>query len=518
MPIPKLIRYQDNQYLGIQGTLLEGFETFADWAITGTGATGSGDSTHRKQGLQSLRLNSVNGSLAMGTKTISEDLSAPTNFVFWVYVDDDTDLVNFEYISLLFSSTSDWSKYFVLRINSDHHKHGWNRFVLHKAAFTNTGAESWSNTMIRLRVQCEANDGKNVSVCFDDLRYNHGVLALCMLIFDDGHSNVYDNAKPKMDTNSQPGVAFVITDEIGSGGSLTKVQLTAMQTAGWDISNHSYSHLHLADIPQVAMENDIDNAYDWLIENGFTNGARFFAYPYGEYNRAVITQVKEHHRIARSVIDGAFQPHFNLLDDDQDFVMKTKVVEASISAATVCGWIDDAILQKGLLPLSFHGVVASGAVGSEYNKADFETISDYLLTKVAQMPVITFSDYYDQFISSVVYLEHGPLVPYPIAYTPSESVGRAEDRKLKVYKHPLAGDRKRIFRIKCIIDDSGSSGYKWRDLEYFYTKVVEGAKRRCIFVDANSVQYLVRIIDFSPKAIGLNNRHEVTMILEEDYS
>jgi len=103
-------------------------------------------------------------------------------------------------------------------------------------------------------------------------------------------------------------------------------------------------------------------------------------------------------------------------------------------------------------------------------------------------------------------------------HEPSENVNRAEDGRMKVYSHPQAGDRKRIWRIKCIIDDLGSSGYKWRDLEYFYWKVVEGAKRRCVFVDANSVQYLVRIIGFMPKAIGLNNRHEVTMILEEDYT
>jgi len=138
------------------------------------------------------------------------------------------------------------------------------------------------------------------------------------------------------------------------------------------------------------------------------------------------------------------------------------------------------------------------------------------------LDVITFSDYYDQFmpsdLTSVVYLEHGALVPFPIMHEPGESVNRGEDGRVKVYSHPLAGDKKRIWRIKCIIDDSGSSGYKWRDLEYFYWKTVEGAKRRCVLVDANNVQYLVRIIGFMPKAIGLNNRHEVTMILEEDYT
>lgn len=513
MAIPKLIRYQDNSYITNQGTLLEGFETFADWTITGTGASGSGDSTHRKQGLQSLRLNSVNGEWAFAIKTISEDLSAVTNFIFWVYVDDAITAPNLDSINLLFSSVTDWSKYFRINIPGDHYKQGWNRFVIDKASFETYGAESWSNTMIRLKLDCQAKTGKNVSVCFDDLRYDHmGTPAACILTFDDGHDGTYDYAKPKMDANFQTGVVFVVTDDIGGAGQLTKAELTTMQTAGWDISNHSTHHSH------NAAGASIDDAYDWLIANGYDNGARFYAYPYGEYNQAIITQVGERHRIARSTIDGSFQPHFNLFDDDQEFLVKTRIVEASVPPATVQGWIDNTILQRGLLVLLFHSIVLSGAAGSGYNKPDFDTISNYLGNKYPQIVVFSLSTYYEQFLSTEVYLEHGPLVPYPIAYAPSESVGRAEDGRVKVYKHPLAGDRKRVWRIKCIIDNSGSSGYKWRDLEYFYNKVVEGAKRRCVFVDANSVQYLVRIIDFAPRAIGLNNRHEVTMILEEDYA
>ena len=116
MAISKLIHYQDNSYVTSQGTLLEGFETFADWTITGTGASGAGDSTHKKQGLQSLRLNSVSGVVAVATKTISEDLSAVTNFIIWVYVDDTVPMYNFSEFGLYISSTTDFSKYFYVSI------------------------------------------------------------------------------------------------------------------------------------------------------------------------------------------------------------------------------------------------------------------------------------------------------------------------------------------------------------------------------------------------------------------
>jgi len=522
MPIPKLIRYQDNSFVTSQGTLLEGFETFADWTIAG--GVGSADSTHRKQGLQSLRLDTTTSLVSRATKTISEDLSAVTNFIVWVYIHNRDSLT---YWQIHFSSVTDWSKWVQGHISKSDLKPGWNRIAIAKSQFTSQGGESWSNTMIRLRIWVDSQTaGVSTVINVDDLRCDHAAKAKCMLHFDDCCQNQYDLAKPIMDGNGQVGATFCPTSWVGTPGDhLTKAQLTTMQAAGWDISNHTAGHPDLTAISQVAMEEIIDEGYDWLVANGFGNGARFFAYPYGSYSQAVITKVRERHRIGRSVHHPYLQAHFDLNDDNIDFLVKARSVIRTETPATIQGWIDNTIAHKGLLILLFHHIVeGEPGADNQYNINDFETISNYLKTKedAEDIDVITFSDYYDQFmptdLTSVVYLEHGPLVPYPIAYNPSESVGRAEDRKLKVYKHPLAGDRKRLWRIKCIIDNSGSSGYRWRDLEYFYTKVVEGAKRPCVFVDANSVQYLVRIIDFAPKAIGLNNRHEVTMILEEDYS
>jgi len=529
MAIPKLIHYSDNSYVTGQGTLFEGFETFSDWTKT-AGDSIEADSIKTREGVLSLKLNSVNGAGTSADKIISKDLSAATNFIVWIYLHgqpifDLHDIGTLNECIIRVSSVADWSKWFSVTLPGIYFKAGWNRMVVAKEQFSVYGAESWSNTMIRLRVNCSAKAGENVSVSFDDLRYNHAGKAKCIITFDDNYANVYDNAKPRMDTNGQAGVEFIVTDWVGGEEKLTKAQMITMQDDGWDISNHGKEHLRLTDVSQQEMEEDIDNGYDWLVDNGFSKGAKFFAYPYGAFNPAIITKVKERHRMARAIIGsywefvGNFQPHFNLNDnDDIEFLVKVMILDLPVDPPVIENWIDKTIIQKGLLIFVLH------AVGPVEGKAAFETISDYLKTKedAGLINVITFSDYYDQFmpstLTSVVYLEHGAVVPYPITHEPSESVNRAEDRRIKVYKHPLAGDRKRIWRIKCIIDNSGDSGYKWRDLEYFYWKVVEGAKRRCVFVDANSIQYVVRIIGFTPKATGLNNKHEVTMILEEDYT
>lgn len=522
MAIPKLIHYSDNSYVTSEGTLFEGFETFSDWTKP-YGDSIEADSINTREGVLSLKLNSVDGVAVSADKTISKDFSATTNFIVWIYIHN---LSTLSACVIVFSSVTNWSKALTALLPDYCFKLGWNRIVITKGQFSATGGELWSNTMIRMKVRCVATGGNDTSVSFDDLRLDYEARPKVIITFDDGHESVYNKAKSIMDGNGQAGVAFLITDEIGTGGNMTLANLISLQNAGWDISNHSKTHSHLNALSQVAMENEIDDAYDWLIDNEFSVGAHFFAIPYGEYNQAMITKLKERHRIARCSIGGDFQPHFDLNDDDIEFLVKMRMVYNTDTTNTIQGWIDDAITQGAVLILLFHIIVDSGAdTDTKYLTADFQTISNYLKTKsdADDLDVITFSDYYDQFmpsdLTSVVYLKHGPLVPFLIAHEPSESIGRSEDKRIKVYKHSLAGDRKRIWRIKCVIDNSGSSGYRWRDLEYFYWKVVEGAKHRCVFVDANSVQYLVRIISFGPpKAIGLNNRHEVTMILEEDYT
>lgn len=532
MAIPKLIYRSDNSYVIDQGVLLEGFEDAAEWyEVGGVGASIENDSTNRRQGSQSIKLNAVNGAAGWASKIVDWDLSSMDNIIFWVYISDYRKL---DYIQLTLANVR-WSKYYYITLtyatagefNIDHFKDGWNKFVIPKSAFSETGSPDWNDSIVGIQIKCKAATagGEDVSVSWDDLRMNYVAKAKCILTFDDGFETVYTNAKPIMDGNGQTGTAFIISGYVGGSiegdNCMSKAQLEGLRDAGWDVSNHTDGLGNLFYMSQEDMEAAIDNGYDWLVSNGFEASAKFFCYPSGAFKDTVITKLRERHVLARTTIDTEYDPHFRLEDDDIDMLMKKKGVGSDQTPATVKGWIDKIIETNGLLVLMFHRIVDSGASGGcEYNKADFEEISDYLASSgiSGDIDVITFGDYYAQFESTTVYLKHGPLIPYRITHEPSESVNRTEDRQLKVYSHSLAGNKKRVWRVKCIADDSANSDYKWEDLEYFYWQVVKGAKHRCIFVDANSVQYLVRIIGFAPKAIGLNNRHEVTMILEEDYT
>ena len=118
----------------------------------------------------------------------------------------------------------------------------------------------------------------------------------------------------------------------------------------------------------------------------------------------------------------------------------------------------------------------------------------------------------------IVYLENAAIVPYPIDHEVFETVTRTEDGRLKVYKHGLAGSRKRTWRIKVVIDNSATWNKKWSDLETFYWDKAEGAKNKCNYTDVHGTTFVVRIIGFAPRVIAAKNIYEVQMILEEDYA
>jgi hypothetical protein len=70
--------------------------------------------------------------------------------------------------------------------------------------------------------------------------------------------------------------------------------------------------------------------------------------------------------------------------------LRTIVVSATTTAATIQGWIDRAVAANCWLILCFHSVVASGATGQATNQAVFDAIVDYIATKNTQ--VLTVGD------------------------------------------------------------------------------------------------------------------------------
>lgn len=123
-------------------------------------------------------------------------------------------------------------------------------------------------------------------------------IATVMIQFDDGYETDYTEAFPILNRYGYPAVTFVNPGRIGNDEFLDLGQSERLQDAGWAVANHSHTHAHLESLEPDEQTAEIVNAKEWLVDHGFDRGARYFAYPFGEWDDHTLDVVQEHHDLA----------------------------------------------------------------------------------------------------------------------------------------------------------------------------------------------------------------------------
>ena len=395
-------------YIHDYGVLLDGFENVRDWSACGAGTTAENDPNVYKEGNQSIKLNGVSGAFSCIKKSINFNFSSGDGFSMWVYIPDKTTI---SYFSLRVTSTTDWSKYLVMGWNTPL-ENGWNKMVFCKSEFANYGAESWDNTMTQIMINVISSDGQNTSIYLDDLRFGIISETKIILTFDYGFDNQISKAYPIMAANGQRGVIFPKISALDSHGYVTVADLHILEKAGWDISNDTFSHKRLTEVSQQEMEEEIDKAYDWLVANGFGSTAKFFAYPFSQYNDTIVAKVKQRHVLARGC--SSFEYHFDIVNfEDLQYKLRHFWCRTD-NAAGVYEKIDETISKGGLLILLFQGIVDENPGQYDYLTDDFQALSDYLkiMQNAGLLEVITFSDYYNALTKDKSFFLEKPITNF----------------------------------------------------------------------------------------------------------
>lgn len=374
-------------YIINQGTLLDNFENLNDWTLNGLHASYiEADTINFKEGKQGLKLVAKNGDKVYTTRNINSNFSNTKNFVFDVYVYDETTL---NYVTVYFTSQKDWSKYFHYTIGKL--QNGWNRVVIKRSDMINSGEDDWNNTMIMFRLTSYPIIGKDTSITIDNFRYDMYGRAKLIFNFDDG--TIGDLvAEPILTANNQRAVSFIAISWLDHKDFMTLDNLKRLQSLGWDISSHTISHPDLTTLDDNNLTIELNNSYDWFINNDFQKSAGFLAYPFGYYNNNVIAKAKQRYILARGVESGIL-PH--MAPEYRDDLYKLKIIEArnSTPVQLIKDRIDTTIDQGQLIILVFHRIVKNSPSKYEYLESDLKQISDYVKSRSSDIDVLTFSDY-----------------------------------------------------------------------------------------------------------------------------
>ncbi len=174
--------------------------------------------------------------------------------------------------------------------------------------------------------------------------------------FDDAYISVFTTAFPLLKKRGWPFTVFVNTSSVGQSKLfMSWDQLREMSKAGATIANHSVSHAHLVRLMagetreqwQQRILGEISNAQN-IIEQKIGSAAKFFAYPFGEYDVHIESLLKAQGYIAFGQQSGPLSPSDNpqalprfpfggMFTELEDFILKVNSQALNLSAR----WADD---------------------------------------------------------------------------------------------------------------------------------------------------------------------------------
>jgi peptidoglycan/xylan/chitin deacetylase (PgdA/CDA1 family) len=140
------------------------------------------------------------------------------------------------------------------------------------------------------------------------------------ITFDDAYRSVYTEAFPRLRERGWPFTVFVNTGSVGGGSFMSWEQMREMGRTGVGFANHSHSHDYLIrrrsgedeSAWMTRISEDIQRAQAKMEEalpESVTTSPKLFAYPFGEYNRALADWLVDNGYIAFGQHSGALGVH-----------------------------------------------------------------------------------------------------------------------------------------------------------------------------------------------------------------
>jgi peptidoglycan/xylan/chitin deacetylase (PgdA/CDA1 family) len=153
-----------------------------------------------------------------------------------------------------------------------------------------------------------------------------------MLSFDDTDLDQYTVALPEMKKYGFKGVFFIMTVSLGRPRYMSREQVRELSDEGHTIGSHTWDHHNVKKYQGADWATQIDKPTRQL-EDITGKSIRYFAYPFGLWNRQAIPELKKRGFLA------AFQ--LNEKRDEQDplHTIRRIIVPGSWTAASLHHWI-----------------------------------------------------------------------------------------------------------------------------------------------------------------------------------
>jgi peptidoglycan/xylan/chitin deacetylase (PgdA/CDA1 family) len=373
-------------------TAVSTFQTGHGWTVTGTGSTSNvNDTTDFVLGSQSLRGVTAGTAVATSIRRTGLPNVDLTDKAIRVLVKI-TNLANMASMQC-YAGSAAFANFYVIPVYNPgdgktirEGEWTWLEFNFNASGLATTGGGTPAkNTITDWQIRWTDDATAPVTVQVNAVGvvpqpavFPNGVVSIAC---DDSYDSQANVLATTMDKYGFAGTAYLICDQIGQPGGMTLAQLQTMQDLkGWEIAAHAYAaSVHNATFTGVSLgtlEADLRSMKSYLSVNGF---GRYdtLAYPLGQANPAVERLVGEYFSLARTVTS---TPENTLAPADV-MKMRSKSVSNVTTPAQLQTIVDNAYANRNWVIVTFHKLVTTPTVSTEFATASLVTFVDYLATK-----------------------------------------------------------------------------------------------------------------------------------------
>lgn len=211
-----------------------------------------------------------------------------------------------------------------------------------------------------------------------------------IFIFDDGWETQYTEGFKILKNHNLKASIAVISNRVGTKGYMDYKELADVYISGWDLLNHTYSHLDLLTLDDKEQETEINKGREWLSNNLFYRGKDIVVFPGSFYNAATIKILKNNNYIAGRSLDNIWLEKTGLFIESVNIFNLCS--SESVEQAKVL--IDKAIQNKSTCLFVAHKIeTITDNTEMQFEPQEFETIVNYVLDNKGQLNVLTMTEF-----------------------------------------------------------------------------------------------------------------------------
>lgn len=395
-----------------EGTVVEDFDLASEWTADST-AYAAADTrfskTLGKRGCKlALKATSASSTVHYWTKTISSDLSSYGGmFEFKFYIPASPLLTTESGIKVEvgFSSTTDWTKHFSFQSATNVHS-GWNYMRIAPEDWVNTGSESWSNTMLRLRIGMKPSWTGNMNVLYADT-LTGGVETMPVVVFsfwdnysiDWARTNVFDVYGWKGD------ICYDFHNEFDEG-RLSTTDLAEVLADGWSINeginqsevlDTSYVHTSIGTFDPDLLE----AIHQYNFNEHFNRNWSLPWHSYGTYACQValpeLYQMLAKNNVRSFLKEAPSNRYVNANPIDDPYQLVRYELGSAVTLAAARTQLTNTMNRGGVFIIGVQQVVESGPSTYDWTRSDYGDLCSDIRTyeQAGTLKVLNFDEMLD---------------------------------------------------------------------------------------------------------------------------